>query len=220
MRSQTRSCVLAAVFAVVLQASDAGRTPETAGELFETARVWRVHLKFSSAQWAAMEPGGGVQPPRFERVGGPGGWGPADLLLPVFLAGDADHDGRLSVREFRDLGERWFSAWSKNQDGQLTAEQVRAGARATLARDESGPPRGAPPMRATAFERVHADLDFEGRTYPDVSVRYKGNNTFQMARNSIKRSFKIQLNRYVKGRASWRGKPRSTCTTTSPMRAG
>ena len=48
-------------------------------------------------------------------------------------------------------------------------------------------------MRATAFERVHADLDFEGHAYADVAVRYKGNNTFQMARNSIKRSFKIEL---------------------------
>jgi spore coat protein CotH len=46
---------------------------------------------------------------------------------------------------------------------------------------------------------VHADLDFEGQLLRDVAVRYKGNGTFMESRNSLKRSLKIDLNKYVKG---------------------
>jgi hypothetical protein len=47
---------------------------------------------------------------------------------------------------------------------------------------------------------VRADLDFEGWIFPDVSVRYKGNNTYMTSRNSLKRPLKIELNRGFKGR--------------------
>jgi spore coat protein CotH len=49
------------------------------------------------------------------------------------------------------------------------------------------------------FKYVHADLDFEGQTLRDVAVRYKGNGTYMESRNSLKRSLKIELNRFVKG---------------------
>ena len=48
------------------------------------------------------------------------------------------------------------------------------------------------------FENVHASLDFEGRTFADVAVRYKGNGTYMMSRGALKRSMKIDLNRYTK----------------------
>ena len=44
------------------------------------------------------------------------------------------------------------------------------------------------------FPSVHADLDFEGQTIPNVSVRYKGNGTFLQSRASLKRSLKVDLN--------------------------
>jgi hypothetical protein len=37
------------------------------------------------------------------------------------------------------------------------------------------------------------------KEFKDVAVRYKGNGTFMESRASTKRSFKIELNKYVKG---------------------
>ena len=49
------------------------------------------------------------------------------------------------------------------------------------------------------FPEVHATLEFDDHHFHDVSVRYKGNGTFLSSRESLKRSFKIDLNDYVKG---------------------
>ena len=54
-------------------------------------------------------------------------------------------------------------------------------------------------MMGVEFEWVHADLDFDGKEFTDVAVRYKGNGTFMESRASSKRSLKIELNKYVKG---------------------
>lgn len=48
------------------------------------------------------------------------------------------------------------------------------------------------------FKYVHADLEFEGKTFKDVAVRYKGNGTFLQSRSSAKRSLKIDLNEFAK----------------------
>ena len=42
-------------------------------------------------------------------------------------------------------------------------------------------------------------MEFEGRLFSDVGVRYKGNGTFLESRDSLKRSLKIELNKYAKG---------------------
>ena len=49
------------------------------------------------------------------------------------------------------------------------------------------------------FEYVHANLEFESASFTNVAVRYKGNGTFAQSRGSQKRSFKIDLNEFVKG---------------------
>src|SRR5207245_10084265 len=46
---------------------------------------------------------------------------------------------------------------------------------------------------------VHADLEFEGQNFKDVAVRYKGNGTFMQSRGSLKRSLKVDLNKFAKG---------------------
>jgi len=50
------------------------------------------------------------------------------------------------------------------------------------------------------FDYVHADLEFEGQMIRDVAVRYKGNGTFLQSRGSLKRSLKVSLTRFAKGR--------------------
>jgi spore coat protein H len=49
------------------------------------------------------------------------------------------------------------------------------------------------------FTYVHADLEFAGEIFKNVAVRYKGNGTYMQSRNALKRSLKVELNKYVKG---------------------
>ncbi len=157
-------------------------------------------------------PGGGP--------GGPGGFGPGMILAPGFLSqGDQDHDGKLSREEFQALAAKWFANWDKEKRGALNDDQIRAGIDSSFAPPQMGPPAGPGPRPggmnlqgpegkrnglASAlgieFEQVHADMQFAGRTFKDVAVRYKGNGTFLQSRGSLKRSFKINLSKYVPGR--------------------
>ena len=204
-----------------LGAGQAG-APEDPAALFTTTNIWTVHLTFTAEQWQAMEPQGGGGPfggPGFRGGGGPGGVGPAMFLAPAFLKeGDENKDGNLSRDEFRVLEEKWFTAWDKDKTGKLDMDALRAGLNASLGMPNFGPPgpgggrgpggflQGAEGKRnglASAsgieFKYVHADLEFEGRLLKDVAVRYKGNGTFMQSRGSIKRSLKLDLNKYSKG---------------------
>ena len=192
------------------------------GQLFEIAKVWTFHLKFTPEQWEAMEPKGGGRGP-FGGPGGPGGFGPAMFLAPTFLEqGDRNKDGKLSKDEFHGLAEKWFADWDKEKAGKLNADQVRNGLNSTLA-PPTGPEPGGPggggggrrmgmnlqgaegarnglaSAAGIEFKYVQADLEFQGQLLKDVAVRYKGNGTWMQSRGSLKRSLKVDLNHFVKG---------------------
>lgn len=206
------------------EAADVRSKDFTPAELFRVTNVWTVHFRFTPEQWAAMEPEGG--PGGF--FGGPGGgprgprdFGPSLFVAPAFLsAGDQDGDGQLSKGEFAALGEKWFAAWDKAKRGSLSEEQLRTGLNETLAPPAVGPPGGRGPggrgpgsflqgaegkrnglasAMGIEFDYVRADLEFEGVVFKDVAVRYKGNGTFVQSRGSLKRSLKVDLNKFVKG---------------------
>lgn len=202
--------------------ADPAELPTKASDLFQQTKVRTIHLRFTADQWKAMEPPDsdampGPGGPRLVGPGGPGGFGPAMFLAPGFLKADQDRDGKLSKVEFRALGEKWFSDWDKSKSGQLDLDQLRDGMNSTLMPDSfrtpgasGGPPgpmlqgvnghrNGLSSAAGIDFKYVHADLEFEGHVLRDVAVRYKGNGTFMESRNSIKRSLKIDLNKYVKG---------------------
>lgn len=188
--------------------------PLDAAGLYEMGKVWTVHLRFSPEQWAALEPKGGPNPFDMSSFG----FG-MFLAGPVMRDGDGDKDGRLSAGEFRELGGRWFSAWDGDGDGVLDSKQIREGLKGVLTppgnEDKPGGREGSPPpmslqakegkrngvsgMMGIDFEYVHADLEFEGKTFPDVAVRLKGNGTFLESRTSLKRSLKVDLNKHAKG---------------------
>ncbi|HOK77190.1 MAG TPA: CotH kinase family protein, partial [Verrucomicrobiota bacterium] len=187
-----------------------------ADRIYNLTNVWTIHLKFEPDQWEAMEPKGGSNPffggPQGGRPGGGRGANGDRSLAPVFMShGDSDRDGRISQHEFAGLAERWFKAWDTNQSGKLDESQIRAG----LGKIRNPAPEGISAMLLAPegkrngigaalgfeFEYVHADLEFEGRLLCDVGVRYKGNGTFMESRNSLKRSLKVQLNKYVKGQS-------------------
>ncbi len=72
-----------------------------------------------------------------------------------------------------------------------------------------GPPGFAPPRKPTEgthrntfgveFPWVKGDLSFDGQTYKEVGIRYKGNYTFMATAQSLKKSLKVDLNRNVDG---------------------
>ena len=198
-------------------------------DLFQGTNLWTVHLKFSADQWAAIEPkggnrgffGGGPRGPG--GPGGPGGprggFGPGMFVAPAFLkSGDKDGDGKLSADEFRGLGAGWFTQWDREKAGFLTEDSIRSGLNSVLESPGFGPPGGgrgpggAPPLLGAEgkrnglasaagieFEQVHADLEFDGRSFSDVAVRYKGNGTWMGSSGGRKHSLKIDLNKHVKG---------------------
>ncbi len=213
----------------------AARSALSGHALFDPSRIWTVHLRFSAAQWAALEPapsglggrqrgpGGGPgfpgPPEGFGPPGGPGG--PAGFIAAGWLReGDANGDGLLSRDEFTRLTDGWFATWDATAEGRLTAETLSSGLRSVVMPDGEGPRgRGGPPgpggpdfvgqdggrngMAAAMgldFQWVTADLEFEGQVFPNVAVRYKGNNTFMESQGTLKRSMKIDLNRHVGGR--------------------
>jgi spore coat protein CotH len=62
-----------------------------------------------------------------------------------------------------------------------------------------GKRNGLAAMMGVDFPVVHADLQFEGQAFKDVAVRYKGNSTFRDSRDTLKRSLKVDLNKFVRG---------------------
>jgi spore coat protein H len=229
----SRLLVIAVLVWVSVHVAGESQTPPgTSAQMFETAKVWTIHLKFAPEEWKAMEParGGGMfGPPQPPGPGGavaapagpPRGFGPSMFLAPVFLRdGDLNHDGKLSREEFMGLGRKWFGGWDKASAGHINNDQLRDGLNATFAPPqgmgpppgmENGPERsmfqgregqrnGLASMMGIEFKFVHADLEFAGETIKDVGVRYKGNGTWMQSQGSMKRSMKVDLDHFVKGR--------------------
>ncbi len=145
------------------------------------------------------------------------------ILTPMFMRdGDLDKDSKISKEEFTKLGQKWFTAWDKDKTGKLNNEQVVAGLNTTIMGGGGpgpfGPPGGG--MRGgmgmglqgpeggrngiaarmgVEFNYVHGNIDFNGASFSNVAVRYKGNGTYLQARNTDKKSLKVDLNKFVKG---------------------
>jgi len=53
-------------------------------------------------------------------------------------------------------------------------------------------------VRGIEFDWVRAEVQFEDRVFPDSAARYKGNGTYLRSQRSLKRPFKVDLNKYTK----------------------
>ncbi len=131
------------------------------------------------------------------------------MLTPTFMSqGDVNRDGWLSRPEMENLAQKWFQTWDVEKKGKLDEGQIRAGLDrirtpgggiGMMLQGQEGKRNGLASGLGIEFDYVHADLEFEGHVLRDVGVRYKGNGTFMESRDSLKRSLKIELNRYTKG---------------------
>ena len=196
--------------------------PQRAAELFATTHVWSAHFTFAPAQWTALEPKSDALPFAGPRPQQRDVFGPGMFLAPAFLAtGDANKDHKLSEEEFTALGAKWFAQWDINKRGKLNADQIKAGLTlsfapprpdgATRAIAPEGRPRGPGLLGAEGkrnglsaaagiqFDFVEGQLDFAGKSFANVAVRYKGNGTFMQSRGSEKRSLKVDLDKFEKG---------------------
>lgn len=223
-RSGTAALAAFALAALTSTAAGADANVKSlkSAELFNPTKVWTIHLKIAPDQWAAMEPQGGGGgffggPGRGGPGGrGGGGFGPGNFMAPAFMAqGDADKDSKLSQTEFVSMGEKWFDAWDKDKAGKVNEDKMRDGLNATLQGGPGGPGgrRGGGPglqgaegkrnglasAAGVEFKYGRADMEFEGQTFSDVAVRYKGNGTFMGSRESLKKSLKIHLSEFKKG---------------------
>lgn len=69
--------------------------------------------------------------------------------------------------------------------------------------DRGGPPPGAGPGGRgpggpTEFTYVKAQIVVDGEKYADVGLRFKGNSSYRMSANSLKRPLKIHMDKYNK----------------------
>jgi spore coat protein CotH len=53
-------------------------------------------------------------------------------------------------------------------------------------------------MMGLEYPEVKGSLEFNGKTYPNIGVRFKGNSSFMMAANTLKKSFKLDINKFDK----------------------
>lgn len=60
---------------------------------------------------------------------------------------------------------------------------------------------GPAAMGGTEYFWVSADVDFNGIILSNIAVRYKGNNTFMESRDTLKKPFKLDLNKFVRGQS-------------------
>ena len=65
--------------------------------------------------------------------------------------------------------------------------------------------RGKPQARGAQFGYARASFDFEGETYGDVAMRFKGNSSYQMMSRTVKKPFKLDFDRAA---ASSGGEPK------------
>lgn len=195
MQAVVRTSALLLALATSLHAA----APSTPNELFSTATVWPVHLSFEPDQWKAIEPADNGRP--FGGPGGPGG-GPGGFLTRLFLK---DDQKEISKADFLAISEAWFSSWDSSKSGKLAEKDIADGMGKLFPGPRPGgaPGReGRPPMGGgdeDRYPKVHASIDFAGTTFADVQTRYKGNATYMASRNQLKRSLKIDLNKFVKG---------------------
>ncbi|MBI3860290.1 MAG: CotH kinase family protein [Planctomycetia bacterium] len=108
-------------------------------------------------------------------------------------------------------GERVFGT-AKVVQFHLTMDEQPFAALAPKGRGGFGPPGFGPPgfgpqrkptegthrnTFGVEFPWVKGDLTFDGETFKDVGIRYKGNYTYMATAEALKKSMKFDLNRYV-----------------------
>lgn len=179
----------------------------SAERLYQLTHLWDIHLRLEPDQWEAMQPAGGSNPP----LGRPPGFGPhvpARALASVWMSrADINRDGQITPAEWEAYARQWFLDLQGTDPKGVDSARFREALEAlpnpvatgitTLLIGPEGRRNGIAAAFGLEFPYVRADLELGGHRFRNVAIRYKGNGTFLEARDSLKRSFKIQLNHFV-----------------------
>jgi spore coat protein H len=152
-----------------------------ADNFFGLTNVWTIHLKISAENWQRMQP---ELPPRF----GPPGRGnpPPNVERPFREPAEPNREGNPGAGDFL------IAPGAQNPPPEPGVQPLR------------GPPppegrRRVMGMGQIDFPSVTADFECAGQTLTNVALRFKGNSSFMTARNSLKKSFKVDFNDFVRG---------------------
>ena len=52
---------------------------------------------------------------------------------------------------------------------------------------------------ANEFNYAKVEITIDGQPFPDAGLRFKGNSSYRFSRGSLKKPFKIDTNRFIKG---------------------
>lgn len=180
--------------------------------LYQMTRVWKVHLRLEPEQWGALQPANAADRFPFGPHAPGGRQDPSASVAARALASlwmsqaDRNRDGSISPAEWNAYAERWLTDAPATQGQTWDADRMRAALEAmpnlvavgitALLLGPEGRRNGIAAAFGIDFPYVRADLELNGYQFHDVGLRYKGNGTFLEARGSLKRSFKVQLNRF------------------------
>lgn len=189
-------------------ASPTSPTEFNTDRLYRTTNLVTVHLRFAPESWKALSPPAEFNPfaPRGGRM--LGNSIPARALASLWMReADRDRDGALTRREWEVYTSTWYQQLLPRPGEGPDEAQVRRALDALpnpvatgitgLLLAPEGKRNGIAAAFGLDFDYVRADVELDGRLFPNVGIRYKGNGTFLEARDTLKRSFKIRLNHFV-----------------------
>jgi spore coat protein H len=163
-------------------------------QVFDESKIHNVHIHFKDSAWQNMQPVGG--PFGVDGVGL--GWFDLSVVIgSVFTyRSDINRDYIISRDEFMTLGETWYREWQTKGDSILDVEMLDLGFgnESLDLRNVNGLPNGIGRILGIRTPLARADLRFEDKEFPAVSIRYKGNGTLMEAQGILKRSLKVDLN--------------------------
>ena len=70
---------------------------------------------------------------------------------------------------------------------------------------------------ANEFDYARSEITIDGQLFPDAGLRFKGNSSYRSSRNSLKKPFKIDTNRFIKGQ-KLHGRTKLNLSNASPSR--
>jgi spore coat protein H len=128
----------------------------------------------------------------------PGAWvaaGQAGSASKTFTQDQLFQRTKVWTAELKFARDQWTAI--KPKQGQPTGRSRFTGGE--WLQGAQGERNGWSATRGIHFDYGHADLTFDGVEYRNVAVRLKGNGTFNGDYEQAKNSYKIDLNKYVKG---------------------
>jgi hypothetical protein len=178
--------VVAIVLAIGLGAAAPAVAPQRpalgADQLFQTSRIWTVHLTLTNDAFTALTP---MLPPPSP---------PTPAQLQAMAEAQAQMQAQMQAQARGQSVPRPAvpSVLPPNMLRQVVGGQFLA---------QEGARNGISGTKGLDFEYVHASLDIDEFHFDDVAVRPKGNGTYNpvLTGKVQKPSLKIDLNKYVKG---------------------